>query len=240
VNPGDPRQASDVELFEQWLEGRVRESDPRVDDLFHRRPQWRELSDLASDRSDGERAPPWAGLASESDRRLVAECFAQARAHRPSIARDTSGPAREGSTTKRWPRWLLALAALLVVSWVARMWWLGERTPDRKSGELLGTNAQVDSLEAGVVAPDFSSFAWKDKSPESGSEGFVLTIWAADPSRARGQWLFTSDKTRETHVTISREKRESWPDEVIWRVDRVDSSGVSTPGPEWRAQRTAR
>jgi hypothetical protein len=236
MNASDPSQASDAALLTQWLEGRVREGDPRMDELFRRRPQWRELSEISRGGLEHERTAALRESASEADRRLVAECFAEARARAPSIAFDASATARAASTTRRWPRVVLAVAALLLVSWLARMWRLGERSPDHEPRKLLGSGAPVDLLEAGEVAPDFSSFAWKDKQPKSGSDMYDVTFWAAEPGGARGARLH-SDKTHERRLVIAPEKRAGWPPAVIWRVDREDSSGVPSFGPEWLAQR---
>jgi hypothetical protein len=277
----DVRRSSDAQLLEAVLEGRVGEDDPRVDELFQRRPQWRELLELSRNAPDARRAAPWDEPASEEERRFVAECLAEARAgstvRAVAEARDTldarntpevrrapegrgtsdvrsapqvrSGPdergipdERDARAPKRWPRLLIALAALLLISWLARMWWLGERVPERGRGQLLGSDAAVDSFESKAAAPDFSWFEWKCKSPRSG-ETFELTIWAADSNRARGRQLSkettsATDETSTIRVAISDAKRADWPPEVIWRVDRIDSLGMRTFGPDWHARRT--
>jgi hypothetical protein len=247
VIEGDARQVSDTELFEQLLDGRVRENDPRVGDLFHRRPQWRELSELSRSPSEEERTAAWGENASEDDRRLVAECFADARARGADVARlDGSSRVIEAPATKRWPRLLFALAALVVVTWLAWMWWAADHGPRRKRGELLHTSPSVDSnasgdtIEEGDVAPDFSWFSWRVKGPTSASEQFHLQVWAVDPSGERGARLFSSNETSKTRYEIPREDRSRFSNEVIWRVDRIDSSGGSTLGRERRAQRTMR
>jgi hypothetical protein len=224
-------------LFEQWLEGRVRESDPKVDDLFHRRPQWRELAQQLRGSAEDE-PPDWAGPASEADRRLVAECFAEARVRGQTavVARDASPRVSEAPAKKRWPRLLFALAAVFVVSWLAWMWWSADRAPQRKRGVLLGNEAQLDSDQLAKVAPDFSTFDWKEE-PLKSRETFALTIWA-DANGERGRQLTPRIETHDMHMEFSAQQRESWPDVVLWRVDRVDSSGVATPGKLRRAQRS--
>jgi hypothetical protein len=119
------------------------------------------------------------------------------------------------------------------------MWSQRDRTPNRKPGGLLGGAAPVDSLELGTAAPDYSSFEWKEKALGSG-ESFVLKIWAADVSGARGDRLYSSDRTSESKLDIPAAKRANWPETLIWRVDRVDSNGFPTFGTEWLARRSAR
>jgi hypothetical protein len=247
MSPTDPRQASDAALLSEWLEGRVRGGDPRVEELFRRRPEWRELSEMSHGGLEEERAETWRESASETERRFVAECFAEARVRKPILARDIGGRddvpgpvtharTRDSSVAKRWPRYLFAMAALLIVSWLARMWWLDQRGPDRKPGQTLGTT--VDSIEWVEVAPDFSSFKWKMKSLEPGSHTFNVTIWASGSNGARGEQLL-STPTSGPELKVPLEKRETWPNVVIWRVDPVDSSGSTTVGRELRAERSA-
>ncbi len=238
MNEGDARQAADARLFEQWLDGRVQAADPRVDDLFHRRPEWRELSDLARSDASANRAEPWTASASAEDHRLVAECFAEARASGLLAMRVTGAEPRKASRSTRSRRFLFALAALVLVGWSAWMWSQREQRPERKQGQLLGNDAQVDSLEPTTEAPDFSWFQWTQKRPLQPGEQYALTIWA-DASGARGKQLFT-DKTDTTSYTIKDAQRESWPDAVIWRVERADSLGLTTDGVERVARRSMR
>ena len=116
------------------------------------------------------------------------------------------------------------------------MWWLSGRVPERPSGGFIGHDTPVDSGVSGQAALDFSAFEWKGMPPASGNESFVLTIWAADPAGTRGRQLFTHS-AHAPRLEVAPEMRATWPDVLIWRVDRVDSSGLPSFGPEWRAQR---
>jgi len=237
VNEGDARQAADARLFEQWLDGRVQASDPRVHDLFHRRPEWRELSKLASSDASANRAEPWTASTSAEDHRFVAECFAEARASGPLAMRVTGAEPRKSSPSTRSRRFLFALAALVLVGWSAWMWSQHEQKPERKPGQLLGSDASVDSLEPTTVAPDFSWFKWTEKRPLQPGEKYALTIWATDESGSRGKQIF-ADKTDATSDTINDVKRATWPGTVIWRVERVDSNGMTRDGSEQIARRS--
>ena len=237
MSEGDARQAADARLLEQWLDGRVQASDPRVDDLFHRRPEWRELSEFARGDASSNRAEPWTGGTSAEDHRLVAECFAEARASGPLAMRVTGAERRDASPGKHLRRFLFALAALVLVGWSAWMWSQHEQKPERKPGQLLGSEVSVDSLEPTSVAPDFSWFKWTEKRPLQPGEKYALTIWATDASGSRGKQIF-ADKTDATSDTINDAKRATWPDAVIWRVERVDSNGMTRDGSEQIARRS--
>jgi len=217
MNP-DERLHSDAQLLEALLEGRASEGDSAARELFARRPDWREVFDHAQ-------GAAWSGEASEADRRLVAECLAQARTPSAPL------PAR-----RPWTKWLALAAATLLVAWLARLWLADEKPPVRPKGAVLESTGEVGFFESGDAAKDYSRFAWTSKGLAQG-ELFVLTIWALDASGERGLQLFR-EQTDASFREVPPDTRAAWPDRVIWRVACIETSGFPKATREWFAERS--
>lgn len=234
----DARWNEDVGLFSRLVEEGAGAEDPRARELLARRPEWRELLDGAS---AAETAVALRSTAeAEADRRLVAECLAEARQSQPapsaSVESSRAGPRvlPPAARTRLWPRVLLAIAATLALAFLARMWWTSEHAPRREPGRTLVDG--LDSALSGQAAPDFSRFEWTIKGNRSAAESFCFSVWAATPDGTRGERLLRSTQA-ETYVEIAAAQRAAWPSRVIWRVDRIDASGATALGREWRAER---
>jgi hypothetical protein len=224
----DERLHSDAAQLEALLEGRASESDPAVRAVFERRPAWREVFEHA--RSTPATGAPWSGAESEADRRLVAECLAQARepAPRPAPARPAQRP---------WTTLLALAAATLVVAWLARMTSVDEQAPVRPPLALLEVSGRPGFFERGSASRGYSGFEWTSKGLLPGQERFVLTVWALDPSGARGEQLWRTETQAES-CRVPDEERATWPERVIWRVACFDKSDVPNATHEWFAQRS--
>lgn len=243
----DARWNEDAEILARLVSEGAGADDPRAGELLRRRPEWRELVEHAREGAAGAEEVSPSPAQAEADRRLVAECLAAARAPQPVVrtaprasratppaaAIRASEPAQPPHT-RRWPRMLLALAATLALALLARMWWTSEHAPRHGPGAMLGE--QLHSVEPDHVAGDFSSFAWKIKGERNASESFCLSVWAETAAGARGERLWRTTVT-DTRVTVAPEVRASFPSQVIWRVDRIDSSGATSLGEEWHAAR---
>jgi hypothetical protein len=224
----DPRLQADAELLEALAQGSLPEGDPRLRQLLERRPQWRELLEHA------RAGTSWTAAASEADRRLVAECLAQARAPALPAAAEIEPRARPGLPRRTL---LVALAATIVAAGALLLWWPRDR--DRTSSPREMLDQSVDWFEEGQAAPDFGTFAWKFKSAPPHGQVCVLSIWASAADGTRGRRLFHEPVGRETkHFTPA--ETADWPERVIWQVELVDTSGGTIASPEWRAQRAPR
>jgi hypothetical protein len=224
----DPRLQADAELLEALAQGSVPEGDPRLRQLFERRPDWRELLEHA------RAGTGWPAAASEVDRRLVAECLAAARAPGRPAAAAREPRARPGDSRRTL---FLALAAAVVAAGALLLWW--PAGGDRASSTREMLSGAVDSFEWGKAAPDFGTFEWKLKSTALSRQVCVLTIWAAAADGARGRQLFRHEAGQGQKRFTPAETTE-WPDSVIWQVELVDTSGGTSASPEWRAQREPR
>jgi hypothetical protein len=232
----DEHLRSDAQLLEALLEGRATESDPAVRAVFERRPEWREVFEHA--REDAGAGAPWSGEASEADRRLVAECLAQARAPAARSA-PAAAPAFAPvpSVRRPWTKWLALAAATLLVAWLARLWWGGEGAPVRPPGAVLEDDDPDGFFASGIAAENYSEFKWESKDLVRSNEVFVLTVWAIAPSGERGDRLLRKE-THDHFLRVADEDRANWPDRVVWRVSCVNTSGTSRGTREWFAERS--
>jgi hypothetical protein len=174
------------------------------------------------------------GAASEADRRLVAECLAEARAPARPAAAAPEPRARPGLPRRTL---LLALAATILAAGALLLWWPRERDRTSHPRELL--DRPVDWIEEVKPAPEFGTFEWKLKPAAAHGQTFVLSIWAAAADGGRGRQLFHQE-VPEAGKRFTPAEMADWPDGVVWQVEMVDTIGGTSPSPEWRAQRAPR
>ncbi|MBK7643057.1 MAG: hypothetical protein IPJ19_08390 [Planctomycetes bacterium] len=228
----DARFNADSQLLESLAKGEIPEGDQRLEELLRRRPEWRALLENPRATHGRDADSAFGDSVSEADRRLVAECLAEARA---TNARAAPAPNARPRLVRR--TWILALAAAVLAVAAPLAWKLGE-TRGAHDRDILLNGTSALQFAHGKAAQDFSSFEWQFVGALPATEQFKLEIWAANPDGSRGARLFSAFSKHETRVEIPALERENWPAGVVWRVSCVGSDGISGSASEdWRASR---
>ncbi len=221
---------ADAALLEELLEGRCSAADPRVRELFARRPDWARLAAECEGDSSAGAPERWSSETTADDQRLVEECLAAARVQAPGAAPSTAPAPRAADASAQFdratdararaPRRLRLLTVVLVAAAAAiallitRPWSAHDAPPPR---QFLGAELEGGTLDcrAEQVEDGALRFTWKTLGQK---ERFELTVRRIEADGKLGVTL-CSKQTTGRSLEVSAAERAAWSERVVWRVD---------------------